>query len=222
MGPCLFLIEHFFCLFHHKTRWTMLVDNVGLKICMLGTLDSVVTLTFFVGVNRSDPRRSSTTNHKFFRAMGQLHGPWCKQPLRGHEIKGQFTWDPKSQVPTFEPQETIKTWLLINTIPKLYLQKVFPRRHPCHTWDSWLGTWCRVVSPHSMLSVVEITHIDLKWLGTLCEPTLSLTIDFSIVEIILEGKVTHERTPRSLPPIEVQKTSMFELDFIGEGEGAKI
>jgi hypothetical protein len=51
MGPCLFLIEHFFCLFHHKTRWTMSVDNVGLKICMLGTLDSMVTLTFFVGEN---------------------------------------------------------------------------------------------------------------------------------------------------------------------------
>ena len=24
---------------------------------------------------------SSIANHKFYRALGQLHGPWCKQPL---------------------------------------------------------------------------------------------------------------------------------------------
>ena len=25
-----------------------------------------------------------TTNHKFYRPLGRLHGPWCKQPLRSN------------------------------------------------------------------------------------------------------------------------------------------
>ena len=45
-GPLLFLLEHLFCLSHRKTRWTMLVDNVGLKLCLLGTLNSMIILTF--------------------------------------------------------------------------------------------------------------------------------------------------------------------------------
>ena len=70
------------------------------------------------------------------------------------------------KVPTFEPQETFKIWLLIinigsgviyakifagivfmigpcflldptlNTNPKPHFQKVLPSRHPCHTWNS--------------------------------------------------------------------------------------
>jgi hypothetical protein len=46
MGLCLFLLDHLFCLSHCKTRWTMSVDYVGLKICLLGTSTSMVTLTF--------------------------------------------------------------------------------------------------------------------------------------------------------------------------------
>ena len=80
-APAFFLLEHLFCLSHRKTRWTMSLDNVGLKICLLGYSDSMVTLTFFLGVNRSGPRMSSTTNHKIYRALGQLQGPWCKQIL---------------------------------------------------------------------------------------------------------------------------------------------
>ena len=56
MVPCLFLHEQFFCFSHCITRWTMLVDNVGLETCLLGTSNSMVTLTFFLGVNRSGPR----------------------------------------------------------------------------------------------------------------------------------------------------------------------
>ena len=48
MGPCLCLLEHLSCLSHCKTRWTILVDNVGLKICLLGTLNSMVTLACFI------------------------------------------------------------------------------------------------------------------------------------------------------------------------------
>ena len=47
MGCCLFLLEHLFCLPHRKTYWTMSMDNASLKICVLGTSSSMVTLTFF-------------------------------------------------------------------------------------------------------------------------------------------------------------------------------
>ena len=47
MGPCLFLPKHLFCLPRHKTQWTMLVDSARLKICLLGTSNFMVTLTFF-------------------------------------------------------------------------------------------------------------------------------------------------------------------------------
>ena len=46
MGPCNFLLEHLFCLSHHKTCWITLEDNVGLKICLLETSNSMVTPTF--------------------------------------------------------------------------------------------------------------------------------------------------------------------------------
>ena len=49
----------------------MSMNNVGLKICLLGTSNSMVTLTFiFLGVNRSGPAMSSIANHKFHMALG--------------------------------------------------------------------------------------------------------------------------------------------------------
>ena len=42
-----FLPEHLSCLSHHQTRWTMSVDNVDLKICLLGTSNFMIALTFF-------------------------------------------------------------------------------------------------------------------------------------------------------------------------------
>ena len=44
MGPCLFLLEHLFCLSQRKTRWTMLMDNLDLNICLLETSNFMVTL----------------------------------------------------------------------------------------------------------------------------------------------------------------------------------
>ena len=46
MGLYLFFLEHLFCLSHCKARWTMLMDNVGLEICLMGT-SNFDTLTFF-------------------------------------------------------------------------------------------------------------------------------------------------------------------------------
>ena len=82
-GPLFFfLLEHLFCLSHCKTRWTMSVNNVGLKIRLLQTPYSMVILTFSsLGVNRTNHVTSSTANHRLYRAWGRLHGPWCKQPL---------------------------------------------------------------------------------------------------------------------------------------------
>ena len=73
MGSCRF-IQHLFCLSHRQTRWTMLVDNVGLQIWLLGTSNSMITLTFFFGVNRSSPETSSTADRRSYRALEQLHG----------------------------------------------------------------------------------------------------------------------------------------------------
>ena len=81
MGPCFLSYHTTFCLSHRNTRWTMSVDYVGLKICLLGTSTSMVTLTFFPWCKRSDPWMSSTTNQHSYMALGWLHGPWCKQPL---------------------------------------------------------------------------------------------------------------------------------------------
>ena len=70
------------------------------------------------------------------------------------------------------PRETVlSVWSsflldpILNTSPKPHLQKVFSCRHSCHTWDVGLGTHVKCSIPTSMLSTVEITQIDLKWLG---------------------------------------------------------
>ena len=68
--------DHLFCLSHHKTRWTMLVDYVGLKICLLGTSTYMVTLTFIsLGVNQGRPGTSSTTNQHSCMAFRQVQQP---------------------------------------------------------------------------------------------------------------------------------------------------
>jgi hypothetical protein len=52
MDSCLFLPRPLFYLSHYKTPWTMSgffldVDNVGLKTCLLGIMNSMITLPFF-------------------------------------------------------------------------------------------------------------------------------------------------------------------------------
>jgi hypothetical protein len=42
-----FLSEHLFGLSKHKPRWTMSMDDIGLKIHFLGTSNSMITLMFF-------------------------------------------------------------------------------------------------------------------------------------------------------------------------------
>ena len=80
-GPLPFFYQSTsFVSLHCKTRGTMLTDNASLKTYRLATSNSTVTLTFFPWCKWSRPGTSSTTNHKFYRAVVQLHGPWCEQP----------------------------------------------------------------------------------------------------------------------------------------------
>ena len=46
-GPLPFYVRARLLPLHHKTHWTMSMDNVGLKICLWGTSNSMVTLTNF-------------------------------------------------------------------------------------------------------------------------------------------------------------------------------
>jgi hypothetical protein len=58
------------------------MDYVGLQLCLLGTSNSMVIMTFFfLGVNQSGLRMSLIANRIFTGPLGQLHGPWCEQPL---------------------------------------------------------------------------------------------------------------------------------------------
>ena len=84
-APAFFMLKQHFCLSHHKTHRTISPNGACLKMYHLETSNSTVTLTsFFLGVNRSDPGMSLTSNHRCHKALERLHGPWCKHAL----IKG--------------------------------------------------------------------------------------------------------------------------------------
>ena len=86
MGPCFFLPEHLFCPSHGKTCWNMSTNIVSLKICLLGNLKLHGHFDIvFLSVNRSGLGMSSSTHHRIYKALGHLHGPWCKQSLRKWE-----------------------------------------------------------------------------------------------------------------------------------------
>ena len=92
--PFFFTPKHLFCLYHHKTYWTMSVDNLGFKICLLGISNFMVTLTVFPWCK---PKWSgdefNNQSQIFTRFLEWLYGPWCKQPLSGHitSLSGQHT-----------------------------------------------------------------------------------------------------------------------------------
>ena len=79
-GPLLFSTNHLFCLSYRKTR-TIHVGGLCRPYNMfLGTSTYIVIMTFFLVVNRSGLGTSSTSNQRSSKALGRLHGPWCKQP----------------------------------------------------------------------------------------------------------------------------------------------
>ena len=70
-----FLIKHLFCFSHRKTRWTMSVDNVGLKICLLGTLNFMVTLTFFPWCKPKWSRNEFNNQSQILQGLGTTSRP---------------------------------------------------------------------------------------------------------------------------------------------------
>ena len=82
--PMTFVAREHFCISHCKTRWIMRMDNVGLKIGLLGPQVSWSSLTFlfFLDVNRSGPMTSSMVNHIFLRSKGRVHVHDVSNPLR--------------------------------------------------------------------------------------------------------------------------------------------
>ena len=140
MGPSLLLPDHHFCLSHRKIHWIMSVDNVSLELCLLRTLNSMITLTiFFLGVNRCGPGTRSTTNHKFYKALGQLHGPWCK-PARSVVDRG-LEWYRcplfKNTTPSFTHYGFMNTWS--RTTKSI------------HLWRYWVSFITRMLHLHAMI-----------------------------------------------------------------------
>jgi hypothetical protein len=131
MDPCLFLLDHLFCLSHRKTHWTMSVDYVGLQICLLGTSTSMVTLTFFLWCKPKWSRDNSTTNQSSYMALERLHGSWCKQPLRmtfwTSHWKKSCPFQPRPL--RLAPKKMHKQINLVSTrkVPVVYPWKVPPR-----------------------------------------------------------------------------------------------
>ena len=62
----------------------MSVDNVGLKTCLLGTSNLMITLTIVSLVSTEVvPGRIQQPIPNFYKPLEQLNGPWCKRPRRG-------------------------------------------------------------------------------------------------------------------------------------------
>ena len=59
-------------------QWT----SEALKRVFCGPRPSWSFCHFFLGVSRSGPRTTSTTNQRSYMALGRLHGPQCEQSLR--------------------------------------------------------------------------------------------------------------------------------------------
>ena len=64
MVPLRLYQEKILCLSHHQNRWTVTMDNVGMKIVLWGISCSMVTLyIFFLDVNQSGPKTRSMASH---------------------------------------------------------------------------------------------------------------------------------------------------------------
>ena len=139
----------FFCLSHQKIRRTMSsMDNVGLQTCLLGTSNSTITLTTFPQCKPkcSHPGTSWTTNHRFYKALGQLHGPWCKQPLSGVMHAKRMPWTLKRLY------SSVICWVGIwhlKVSPHIAIQT-----HPPHNTRSLLDAWT-LVSKEPMYGLVH-------------------------------------------------------------------
>ena len=64
------------------------MDIVGLKTCLLGTSNSMVTLTFVLGVNQSGCGTNLSSNHRFYRALDDFMVHGVNNPRSYHMSNG--------------------------------------------------------------------------------------------------------------------------------------
>ena len=69
-----------------KSTYKVLVDNVGLNLCLLGTSNFMVTMTFSSLVQLQWSQDEFNNQSQIYKTLGRLHDPWCKQPLNEHTI----------------------------------------------------------------------------------------------------------------------------------------
>lgn len=114
----------------------------------LGTLNSPWSLWHFsFGVNQSDPGASSTTDHKLYRALGRLHGPWCKQNPKSSTSHPYCQWIVICKMTPWTPSgKKFLHSFLHNVYHSLVLYDVFVVRktYNKHLYKStWLKLWRR-------------------------------------------------------------------------------
>ena len=82
-GPCFFFYQNtsFASTLNPKPggpcQWIMQV----LKMCLLGTSNSMVTLTFFPSCKPNWSQDEFNVQSYILPGLGKTHGPWCKQPF---------------------------------------------------------------------------------------------------------------------------------------------
>ena len=67
-----------------KTIYKVSMDNASLDLCLLRTSNSMVTITFSSLVQLKWSRDEVNNQSQIYKALGQLHDPWSKQPLTAH------------------------------------------------------------------------------------------------------------------------------------------
>ena len=88
----LFLPEHLFHLSHYKTYWTMSVDHVGLKPCLGGTSNFMVTLALFPWCKPKWSRDEFNNQSQILQGLGTtswVHGvnnPLCACDFQSHAL----------------------------------------------------------------------------------------------------------------------------------------
>ena len=113
-------------------RWTMSVDDVGLITCLLGTLNSMVTLTLYLWYKLNSSWDELIANCRFYKTLGQLHGPWCKQLVSVSKSKWlhvvifdfpSLIWDNVPHIPL--------KWS-VNYLQNLELRLIISQTQPVH------------------------------------------------------------------------------------------
>ena len=103
VGPCFFLLEHLFCLSHCKTRWIVSVDDVGLKVRLLGTSNSMMSLPFWPWCKSKWSPNECNNQSQILQDFGMTL--WC---MGKTTPKGRFTLWPKVKRPLITTNQSAR------------------------------------------------------------------------------------------------------------------